>query len=172
MENSVTTVLGDPAAPMQAPRLAAIEVLLTPFNVVVTGLVVVLSPHLQRHQHIAPGAEGAAIQKRHLGLPAGVGAAERGVVGVLRQGERRQCEVGAAPLDAQRVDPLHVLAGRIAHGLLQLPVEVLHVAARALLEGVMMLPAVCCGEHRVAARRGAKCFFLGGKLRRGFEMSL
>ena len=86
MDNSLTTVLGDPAAPMQAPRLAAIEVL-TPFNVVVTGLVVLLPPHLQRHQHIAPGAEGAAIQQRHLGLPAGGGAAERGVVGVLRQGE-------------------------------------------------------------------------------------
>ena len=169
MENSVTTVLGDPAAPMQAPRLAAIEVLLTPFNVVVTGLVVVLSPHLQRHQHIAPGAEGAAIQQRHLGLPAGVGAAERGVVGVLRQGERRQCEVGAAPLDAQRVDPLHVLAGRIVHGLLQLPVEVLHVAARALLEGMMMLPAVCCGEHRAAARRGAKCFFLEANYEEGLK---
>jgi hypothetical protein len=45
------------------------------------------------------------------------------------------------------------------------------VAARALLEG-MMLPAVCCGEHRAAARRGAECLFFGGKLRRGFETSL
>lgn len=152
---------------MQAPRLTAIQVLLTPFNVMVAGLVVVLPPQLQRHQHIAPWAERASIEQRHLGLPAGVGAAERGVVGVLRQGERRQCEVGAAPLDAgQRVDPLHVLARGMVHGLLQLPVEVLQVAARALLEA-MVLPAVCGGEHAAAALTWRQT-----KKEEGFETSL
>lgn len=66
----------------------------------VTDLVVVLPPHLPRHHDVAPGAEGAAVEQRHLGLPAGVGAADGGVVGVLRQRERRQCEAGAAPLHA------------------------------------------------------------------------
>ena len=145
---------------MQAPWFTAVEVLLTSFDVMVTDLVIILSPHLPRHHHLAPGAEGAAIEQRHLGLPAGVGAADGGVIGVLRQRERRQCEVGAAPLDAQRVDPLHVLAGRLVHGLLQLPVDALHVVvARALLEGMVLLPGVCCGDHRAVLLPRARQVF-------------